>query len=58
MKLSANPFQACLDTILSPLVAFDTVKEKKGWSWLPFILLTSSTFVLFIYYFSVVDLLG
>ncbi|TWX56242.1 YIP1 family protein [Colwellia hornerae] len=55
MKMSANPIQACLDTILSPLVAFDTVKEKKGWSWLPFILLTSSTFVLFIYYFSVVD---
>jgi hypothetical protein len=55
MKMSANPLQACLDTILSPTVAFDTIKEKKGWSWLPFILLTSSTFILFMYYFSVVD---
>ncbi|MBA6397968.1 YIP1 family protein [Colwellia sp. BRX10-4] len=55
MKMSANPFQACLDTILSPTVAFDTIKEKKGWSWLPFVLLTSSTFVLFLYYFNVVD---
>jgi hypothetical protein len=55
MKMSANPFQACLDTILSPTVAFDTIKEKKGWSWLPFILLTSSTFFLFLYYFNVVD---
>jgi hypothetical protein len=55
MKMSANPMQACLDTILSPSVAFDTIKEKKGWSWLPFILLISSTFLLFMYYFSVVD---
>jgi len=55
MKMSANPIQACLDTILSPSVAFDTIKEKKGWSWLPFIILTSSTFLLFMYYFNVVD---
>ncbi len=55
MKMSANPFQACLDTILSPSVAFDTIKEKKGWSWLPFILLITSTFVLFLYYFNAVD---
>ena len=55
MKMSANPFQACLDTIFSPSVAFDTIKEKKGWSWLPFILLITSTFVLFLYYFNAVD---
>ncbi|MFT5294258.1 MAG: hypothetical protein ACI9YH_000264 [Colwellia sp.] len=55
MKMSANPFQACLDTILSPTIAFDTIKEKKGWSWLPFILLITSTFVLFLYYFNAVD---
>ena len=55
MKMSANPFQACLDTILSPSVAFDTIKEKKGWSWLPFILLITSKFVLFLYYFNAVD---
>jgi len=55
MKMSANPLQACLDTLLSPVVAFDTIKEKKGWSWLPFILLSSSSFFLFMYYFNVVD---
>jgi hypothetical protein len=55
MKMSANPFQACLDTILSPTVAFDTIKEKKGWSWLPFIILLTSTFALFLYYFNTVD---
>jgi hypothetical protein len=55
MKMSSNPLQACLDTLLSPSVAFDTIKEKKGWSWLPFILLTSTSFCLFMYYFNVVD---
>jgi hypothetical protein len=55
MKMSANPLQACLDTLLSPSVAFDTIKEKKGWSWLPFILLISSTLALFFYYFNSVD---
>jgi hypothetical protein len=55
MKMSANPFQACLDTLLSPSVAFDTIKEKKGWSWLPFIILLTSTFTLFLYYFNAVD---
>jgi len=55
MKISANPLQACLDTLLSPSVAFDTIKEKKGWSWLPFVLLSSSSFFIFMYYFNVVD---
>jgi hypothetical protein len=55
MKMSANPIQACLDTILSPAVAFDSIKDKKGWSWLPFLLLASSSFMLFVYYFNVVD---
>ncbi|MDP7593328.1 MAG: YIP1 family protein, partial [Litorilituus sp.] len=55
MKTSANPIQACLDALMSPSVAFDTIKEKKGWSWLPFILLTSSSLCLFFYYFNIVD---
>ena len=55
MKMSANPLQACLDILISPAVAFDTIKEKKGWSWLPFVLLISSTLALFMYYFNTVD---
>ena len=55
MKMSANPLQACLDILISPTVAFDTIKEKKGWSWLPFILLSTSSFLLFMYYFNAVD---
>ena len=55
MKLSQNPLMACVDTLLSPEVAFTTVKDKKGWSWLPFVLLVSITFLTFYYYFSVVD---
>ncbi|NQZ23320.1 MAG: YIP1 family protein [Colwellia sp.] len=55
MKMSANPLQACLDILISPAVVFDTIKEKKGWSWLPFVLLISSTLALFMYYFNTVD---
>lgn len=55
MKTSANPIQACIDALISPSVAFNAVKEKKGWSWLPFTILISSTFLLFVYYFNVVD---
>ena len=55
MTLSTNPFQACLDVLFSPVTAFNTVKEKKGWSWLPFILLLISTIAMFGYYFNVVD---
>jgi len=55
MKMSANPVQACLDTLVSPEMAFNTVKDKKGWSWLPFVLMISTTIAVFVYYFNAVD---
>ncbi len=55
MKLSANPIQACIDTLVSPTTAFTTIKEKKGWSWLPFILVISATFLMLLYFFQSVD---
>lgn len=55
MKISANPIQACIDVLVSPSSAFIAVKEKKGWSWLPFILLVGTTVAVFMYYYSVVD---
>jgi hypothetical protein len=53
--MSANPIQACIDTLISPTAAFNTVKDKKGWSWIPFIILTSVTVAILFYYFSAVD---
>jgi len=55
MKLSANPLQACIDVLISPTTAFTTVKDKKGWSWLPFILLVTATFSVFLYFYQTVD---
>ena len=53
--MSSNSLTACLDILTSPLDTFDTIKDKKGWSWAPFGLVTASTIALFLYYFSVVD---
>ena len=53
--MSSNPLTACLDILTSPLDTFDTIKDKKGWSWAPFGLVTASTIALFLYYFSAVD---
>ncbi|MBL4909863.1 MAG: YIP1 family protein [Alteromonadaceae bacterium] len=55
MTLSANPIQACIDTLVSPATAFATIKEKKSWSWLPFILVVGATFSLFMYFYQTVD---
>jgi hypothetical protein len=55
MTASANPFQACIDVLVSPSAAFSAVKEHKGWSWLPFILVITATVGLFLYYFNTVD---
>ncbi|XQW84599.1 YIP1 family protein [Thalassotalea piscium] len=54
--MSANPVQACLDVLVSPQSAFTTVKDKKGWAWLPFFLVIAMTSVVFVYYFNVVDI--
>lgn len=53
--MSSNPLTACLDILTSPLDTFDAIKDKKGWSWAPFALVTASTIALFLYYFSAVD---
>ena len=53
--MSSNPLTACLDILTSPLDTFDAIKDKKGWSWAPFGLVTASTIALFLYYFSAVD---
>lgn len=55
MKMSANPIQACVDALISPSAAFNAVSEKKGWSWLPFILLIGTTAGMFFYYYNMVD---
>ncbi|GAA5138177.1 YIP1 family protein [Thalassotalea piscium] len=54
--MSANPLQACFDVLLSPAKAFSSVKDKKGWAWLPFFLVIASTSAVFVHYFSVVDI--
>ena len=53
--MTSNPLNACLDILTSPLDTFDTIKDKKGWSWAPFGLVIVSTIALFLYYYSVVD---
>ncbi|GHE93329.1 YIP1 family protein [Thalassotalea profundi] len=54
--MSANPIQACLDMLMAPTSAFSTVKDKKGWAWLPFFLVIGMTSVVFVHYFSIVDI--
>lgn len=54
--MSSNPIQACFDVLLTPAKAFATVKDKKGWAWLPFFLVIGMTSVVFVHYFSVVDI--
>jgi hypothetical protein len=49
--MSANPVKACFDTLSSPTLAFDTVKDKKRWSWMPFITLLLTSALVFVYYF-------
>lgn len=53
--MSANPLQASLDMLISPKVALEAVKDKKGWWLVPFVLCTSSIIALFLYYFASVD---
>ena len=53
--MSSNSFQACVDILTSPRETFDTLKDKKGWSWTPFGLVIATTVALFLYYFMVVD---
>lgn len=53
---STNPMQACLDIFTAPSIAFNNVKGKKGWAWLPFFLVISVTAGVFVHYFSVVDI--
>ena len=53
--MSTNSLQACLDILLSPQNTFDTLKDKKGWSWAPFLLVIVTTVALFLYYFTTVD---
>jgi hypothetical protein len=55
LTMSSNPINACLDILTSPRDTFDTLKDKKAWSWFPFGLVITSTVALFLYYFSVVD---
>lgn len=54
--MSSNPIQACFDVLLAPTKAFATVKDKKGWTWLPFFLVLGMTSAVFVHYFSVVDI--
>lgn len=56
MKQSANALTASIDALIAPSQAFAAVKENKGWSWIPFILVLVSTLATFLYYFSVVDM--
>ena len=49
--MSSNPINACLDILTSPRDTFDTLKDKKAWSWFPFGLVITSTVALFLYYF-------
>jgi len=54
--MSANPMQACLDVFTAPSTAFDSVKDKKGWAWVPFFLVLAMSSAVFVHYFSVVDI--
>jgi hypothetical protein len=54
--MSSNPMQACIDIFFSPQSAFMSIKQKKGWSWLPFLLVMVASSSVFAYYFNVVDI--
>ncbi len=54
--MSSNPMQACVDMFLTPQSAFNSVLDKKGWAWLPFFLVTLMSSLVFVHYFSVVDI--
>lgn len=56
MKQSANALSASIDALFAPTQAFAAVKENKGWSWVPFIIVIVSTVAAFLYYFSAVDM--
>ena len=53
--MSTNPLYASLDMLISPVTALETVKDKKGWWLVPFVLCTGSLVGLFLYYFANVD---
>ena len=55
MKQSANAFAACVDTLISPEQAFNTIKDRKGWSWVRFLLVMIVSAGTFFYYFNIVD---
>lgn len=55
MKESSNAFAASIDALISPEQAFTTVKDKKGWSWVPFLFVVATMVATYSYYFSVVD---
>ena len=55
MKESSNAFAASIDALISPDQAFNTVKDRKGWSWIPFIFVIVAMVATYSYYFSVVD---
>jgi hypothetical protein len=54
--MSSNAMQACIDIFFSPQSAFTSIKQKKGWSWLPFLLVMVASSSVFAYYFNVVDI--
>lgn len=54
--MSANPIQACLDVLMAPTNAFTNIKDKKGWAWVPFFLVIVMTSVVFVHYFSIVNI--
>lgn len=53
---SNSALQACLDIFTAPTKAFNSVKGKKGWAWVPFILVIALSSGVYAHYFSVVDI--
>ncbi|MDP4536601.1 Yip1 family protein [Alkalimonas collagenimarina] len=50
--MSKNVTQALLDIYVAPKQVFDTLPEKKGWSWLPFALIIAISAITMLWFYA------